>query len=234
MRITMIGHSTVLIETGGKKILTDPYWGTFGNPAFARIGIPARSRQEMSQVDAVLVSHDHWDHVDAEYFHLLGEVPVFTNMLASKSIRLMGGRNISVMKVGQSVSLGEVTLTAVPAVHLTLTIGFVLQAEDKTIYFAGDTFYRPFMLELGQKYKLDAALMPVTTFRLPMTMGEQGALKALHALHPAVVIPIHLGIQPRLPLMRTGQTPEHFAARMKEDGSASKLVILREGESYME
>ena len=232
MRITMIGHSTVLIETGGKKILTDPYWGTFGNPAFTRVGVPAHSRQEMSRVDAVLVSHDHWDHVDAEYFRLLGDVPVFTNMLASKSIRWMGGRNVSAMKVDQSISLGEVTITAVPAVHLTLTIGFVLQAESKTLYFAADTFYRPFMQQLGQKYKLDAALMPVTTFRLPMTMGEKEAMQALHALHPAVVIPIHLGIQPRLPLMCTGQTPEHFAARMKEDGITSTLVILHEGESY--
>jgi L-ascorbate metabolism protein UlaG (beta-lactamase superfamily) len=55
MQITMIGHSTVLIETGGKKILTDPFFGVRGNPAFARVGVPARSRQECSHIDAVLV-----------------------------------------------------------------------------------------------------------------------------------------------------------------------------------
>ena len=62
MRITMIGHSTVLIEAGGMKILTDPYFGTWGNPAYKRLAPPARKREELRDVDLVLVSHNHWDH----------------------------------------------------------------------------------------------------------------------------------------------------------------------------
>ena len=144
----------------------------------------------------------------------------------------MGGRNVTGIKKWDSISLGEITITAVPALHLTATVGYVLQSENKQVYFAGDTFYRPFMQDIGGRFQLDVALMPVTTYRIPMTMGEKQAVQAVQALKPAVVIPIHLGLKPRSPLLRTAQTPEHFAQRLEETGTTSKVVILREGESY--
>jgi L-ascorbate metabolism protein UlaG (beta-lactamase superfamily) len=232
MNITMIGHSCLLIETNGKKILTDPYFGKWGNPAFARIGKPALSREELSNVDAVLISHDHWDHTDSGYFRLLGNTPIYAPRLTSWSIKWLGGKNVIGVKAWQKFTIDDVNITVVPAVHLTVTIGYILECEKKQLYFAGDTFYNPFMQEIGKKFNLDAALMPVTTYRLPMTMDEKGAEKAVIALKPTVVIPIHLGITPRPLLMRTNQTSEHFAQRMEKDGLLSKLVILHNGESY--
>jgi L-ascorbate metabolism protein UlaG (beta-lactamase superfamily) len=232
MRLTMIGHSTVLIETEGKKILTDPYWGTWGNPAFARFGIPAKTRQEMSDVDGILISHDHWDHVDAKYLRLIGDTPVIVPQITRWLFKLLGGRNLIGIKAWEVMDLNGITITAVPAIHLTATVGYILQSENKQVYFAGDTFYRPFMQEIGSKFQLDAALMPVTTYRIPMTMGEKGAVKAVQALKPSVVIPIHLGIKPRSPLLRTGQTPEGFSHQLEEKGIKTRIAILREGESY--
>jgi L-ascorbate metabolism protein UlaG (beta-lactamase superfamily) len=232
MVITMIGHSTVLIETAGKKILTDPYWGTWGNLAYARLGTPAKSRQELSKVDGVLISHDHWDHVDGQYLRMLGDTPVIAPKLTRWLIKLFGGQNVLGIKTGESIRIGEATVTAVPAAHVTIAIGYILQSENKQVYFAGDTFYRAFMRDIGHQYHLDVALMPVTTFRIPMTMGEKQAMKAVQVLNPAVVIPIHLGIKPRSPFLRTNHTPEHFAQRLTESGATAKVVILHEGESY--
>lgn len=228
----MIGHSCLLIETGGKKILTDPFFGTWGNPAFSRIGTPAMSRQELSNVDAVLVSHDHWDHVDGQFFRLFKEKPIFAPQLTSWSIKLLGGKNVRGVKVWQKFNVDDISITVVPAVHLTATVGYVLQSENKQVYFAGDTFYHPFMRTVGEKFRLDAALMPVTTYRIPMTMSEKSAEKAVLALNPAVVIPIHLGIRPRSPLLQTSQTPEHFAHQLENDGISTKVVILKEGTSF--
>ena len=76
--------------------------------------------------------------------------------------------------------------------------GFVIEAEGKQIYFAGDTYFGGFMKEIAARFRLDLALMPVTTFRIPMTMGEKGAARAVEVLGPRTVIPIHLGIQPAL------------------------------------
>lgn len=232
MHITMIGHSTVLIETGGKKILTDPYWGTWGNLAYARLGTPAKSHQELVKVDAVLISHGHWDHVDSQYLRMLDDTPVIASKLTRWLIKLLGGQNTLGLKTGESIRIGEIAVTAVPAAHETGAIGFILQSENKCVYFAGDTFCRPFMRDIGHQFQLDLALMPVTTFRIPMTMGEEQAVQAVQVLKPAVVVPIHLGIKPRLPLLRTNQTPEHFAQRLAESGVTTKVVILREGESY--
>ena len=232
MRITMIGHSTILIETDGKKILTDPYWGRWGNLAYARLGIPAKSRQELSAVDGVLISHDHWDHVDGKYLRLLGDTPVIVPKPIRWLIKLFGGKNVVGIKTGESIRIGEIAIMAVPAAHGTGARGFILQSENKQVYFAGDTFYRAFMRDIGHQFQLDVALMPVTTFRIPMTMGEKQAMQAVQVLKPAVVIPIHLGIRPRSPLLRTNQTPEHFAQRLAESGIAAKVVILRDGESY--
>jgi L-ascorbate metabolism protein UlaG (beta-lactamase superfamily) len=228
----MIGHSTVLIEADGRKILTDPYWGKWGNPAYARLGIPAMSRHELSDVAGVLISHGHWDHVDGKYLRMLGDTPVIVPKPTRWLIKLFGGRNVSGITAWESICIGKITITAVPAVHLTATVGYVLQSENKQVYFAGDTFYHPFMQDLGRKFQLDVALMPVTTYRIPMTMDEKQAVQAVQVLKPAVVIPIHLGLKPRSPFLRTGQTPEHFAQRLRENGAATKVVILKEGESY--
>jgi len=232
MRITMIGHSTVLIEASGKKILTDPYFGTWGNPAYTRCDKPAKSREEMRDVDAVLISHDHWDHTDREYLQMLGEIPVLAPRLTSWLIKLLGGRNVIGIKAWERWEIGGVTVTAVPAVHLTATIGYVLESDNLRVYFAGDTFHSGFMEAIGERFEIDVAFIPVTTYRIPMTMGEKGAVKAVQAIKPAIVIPIHLGIMPRSPMLRTGQTPEKFAQRLKESGATAKVVQLREGESY--
>lgn len=233
MQITMIGHSTVLIETGGQKILTDPYFGVWGNIAYARLAPPAKIREELRDVNLVLISHNHWDHTDRQFLRALGEnVPVLAPSWAKWVTKLRGAKIPIGMKAWEEKRFGPLTVTAVPALHIAVTIGYVVEGEEKRVYFAGDTYYRPFMKEIGQRFQLDVALMPVTTFRIPMTMGEKSAVRAVHDLRPSVVIPIHLGVRPRSPLLRTGHTVEGFARRVSEAGLEAEIVVLKEGESW--
>ena len=233
MRITLIGHCTILIEIEGRKILTDPYFGLWGNPIFARLAPPIKSRQELTDVDLVLVSHDHWDHMDSQYLRLLaGDVPVVTPKLMSWLFKLYGAKNLVGLNAWESFQLRSITVSAVPALHLTSAIGFVIQGENRQVYFAGDTFYHSFMEQMGQKFQLDVALMPVTTFRVPMTMGEKGAVRAVQALKPATVIPVHLDVTPRWPFFRTNQSPEGFIKRLRAAGLKTPVVLLREGKSW--
>jgi L-ascorbate metabolism protein UlaG (beta-lactamase superfamily) len=233
MNVTMIGHSTVLIEAAGMKILTDPYFGSWGNIAYKRTAPPFKSREEMAAVDLVLVSHNHWDHTDSGYLRALAaSVPVVAPRGAAWITRLQGAKNVVGLGAWQSKQFGAVRITATPAHHLAIPCGFVIEAEGKAAYFAGDTYYGGFMKEIGSKFNLDLALMPVTTFRVPMTMSEKSAVRAVEVLRPQTVIPIHLGIQPRSPILRTGQTPEGFSQRVREAGLKAEVVILREGESW--
>lgn len=233
MRITMIGHSTVLIEIAGKRVLTDPYFGSWGNPAYARVTPAARSGRELADVDVVLVSHNHWDHVDRRFLRgLPGTVPIIAPRRSRWVTRLKGAKRPIGISAWDEEDFGPVCITAVPALHTAMTIGFVIQARDAQIYFAGDTYYRPFMRDIGRKFDLDVALMPVTTYRLPMTMGEAGAVHAVRDLEPTWVIPIHLALQPRQPLLRTRQTPEGFARRVSESGLKTEVVILAPGDHW--
>lgn len=233
MMITMIGHSTVLLEIGGMRILTDPYFGTWGNPAYMRPAPPSRSREEIEGIDLVLISHNHFDHVDRRFLSSLGpNVPVVAPARVRWLTRLHGAKSLRGVRAWEKIRYSAVEITAVPALHLTVTLGFVITGEGRHVYFAGDTFHRPFMAEIGERFDLDVALMPVTTFRIPMTMGEKSAVRAARDLKPSVTIPIHLGLQPRSPLMRTKHTPEGFRQRIRDAGLETTVVILREGESW--
>jgi L-ascorbate metabolism protein UlaG (beta-lactamase superfamily) len=234
MKITMIGHSTVLIEVAGSRILTDPYFGLHGNPAYARPRPPARSREELSNVDLVLVSHNHFDHIDRRFLRALPpSVPVLAPAASAWMTRLKGGRNVNGLKPWERRSFASVSITAVPARHVTFTVGYIVEAGGKRVYFAGDTYLASFMERIGHEFHPDVALIPVTTFRIPMTMGETQAVEAVRLLAPQVVIPIHLGLRPRSPLMRTSQTPEGFRERAQQAGLSAETVILQEGESWM-
>jgi L-ascorbate metabolism protein UlaG (beta-lactamase superfamily) len=227
----MIGHSSVLIETNELKILTDPFFGTRGNVTYQRIDRPSRTRQGLRDVNLVLLSHNHWDHTDISYFRSLpNTTPIIAPWLTSRETRLLGAHQVAGLKPWESRSYGEFTVTAVPAIHITIANGYVIQSEGKCIYFAGDTEHGVFMQEIAQRFNLDVALMPVTTFPIPMTMGEDGAVRAVKDLAPRVIIPIHLGIQPRLPFLRSRQSVEGFERKLRAAGLKSKVVVLKAGE----
>jgi L-ascorbate metabolism protein UlaG (beta-lactamase superfamily) len=112
------------------------------------------------------------------------------------------------------------------------TIGFVIQSENKQVYFAGDTYYHSFMKLIGQRFQLDVALMPVTAYRIPMTMNCKSAIRAVQAIKPKVVIPIHLGIRPRSPLLRTRQTSEDFVQQLRKNEQGTDIIVLEEDQSW--
>lgn len=234
MRVTMIGHSTVLIELDGMTVLTDPYFGRWGNPAYKRLAAPSKTRDELDGVQLVLISHHHFDHVDRRFLQKLSpDVPVIVPDGTAWLTKLHGAKNVVGMRRWTERRFGSLSITAVPAAHMATSSGYVLQGEGKSIYFSGDTFHRPFMKEIGGRFRLDLALMPVTTYLLPMTMGEKAAVRAARDLAPSVVIPIHLGLTPRSPLMRRRETPEGFARRVREAGLDTRTIILGAGDSWI-
>jgi L-ascorbate metabolism protein UlaG (beta-lactamase superfamily) len=232
-RVTMIGHSTVLIEIGGKRILTDPFFGTHGNPAYRRIGPPAFTRRKMADVDLVLLSHDHWDHFDRRFFRMLPtSVPVVVPALASGWMRIRGVRRPVGIRCWESLRHHGIAIWSVPASHFCVAQGFVIEHGPQRIYFAGDTFHGRFHERIARELAPTVALLPVTTYRLPMTMGEDHAVRAVTDLQSQVVIPIHLGLEPRSPLLRSSQTVGQFAKKLHRAAPSVQVVHLHEGESW--
>jgi L-ascorbate metabolism protein UlaG (beta-lactamase superfamily) len=229
----MIGHSTVLFDGAGTRLLTDPYFSSVGHLAYARKNPPALTREEARDVDGVVVSHSHWDHTDRRFFRSLdASVPVIAPAGTSLVLRLKGVQNLVEVKPWEKRTIGAAIITAVPATHLARSLGYVVEMDGMCAYFAGDTYHRPFMKEIGRRFRIDVALMPVATFRIPPTMGESGAAATVRDLRPNTVIPIHDGIQPRSLLLRTRQTPATFARRIAAEGLDTRVVHLREGEQW--
>ena len=233
MRVTQIGHSTVLVESGDLRLIFDPFFGRFGNPAYRRTAPPARSREDCRDVDAVLISHAHFDHIDRPYLRALARtVPVYAPNSAAWWIALKCGRSVRGVTPWREIGVGSARIVPVPARHSAPAVGYVVAAEGKTIYFAGDTYAGSFMKEIGDRFEPDVCLMPVATFRIPMTMGNQGAVEAAQMIRPRTIIPIHLGIEPRMPLLRRPESAESFRRLAREERLPAAIVSLEPGESF--
>ena len=230
----MIGHCTVLIETSeGLRLLTDPFFDIWSTPFYGRFTPPAKTRQELLNVDVVLISHNHFDHADSRFLHMLPDTtPVVVPRLAVRFTRLLGAQHTIGLRTWGSSAFGATKITAVPAIHLAIANGYVIEADGQVLYFAGDTRYGKFLAEIGQRFHPQAALLPVTTYRIAMTLGEKQTVQAALDLQVEALIPIHQAMGPRSGPLRTQATPESLRQRLQESGCQAQVVILKEGETW--
>jgi L-ascorbate metabolism protein UlaG (beta-lactamase superfamily) len=230
MRITMIGHSSVLIETGELRILTDPFFSTASTALAIRTSPPAYDRAELANANLVLISHTHYDHIDSTYLRLLpSATPVLVPAASRQQVINLGGQHVVGVEPGQDLPPVHV----VSASHFGPAVGYIIRSEGMNVYFAGDTFCRTFMAEIAAQYPLRAALIPVFTTRLPLVMNEQQAVRAVDLLKPQTVIPIHLDLQARPRWLRTSGSAESFRQLLSRSDVNSELVILHGGESWV-
>ena len=197
MRITWLGHATVLFETaGGTRLITDPLLRE-------RVG-PLRRHAEPAvhpgAVDAVLISHLHHDHLDRPSLRALDPPVVVGPPGTSFAVR----GEVAEVPPGGTHVVGDATVRAVGAVHDGRrwphlpqrdddAVGFVVEADGRRVYFAGDTEVFGGMTDLGP---LDLALVPIWGWGPSLGVGHMDpseAADALALLKPAAAIPIHFG-----------------------------------------
>jgi L-ascorbate metabolism protein UlaG (beta-lactamase superfamily) len=199
--LTFIGHSTVLLEMEGVRLLTDPVLRN-------RVGFLRRYANGLDigrhwHVDAVLLSHVHIDHLDYRSLRLLarGTLTIVPRGAASL-VRRAGLNNVVEMVAGEEVRVGPLTVRATPAVHSRRrypfgpeadTLGYVIGGASK-VYFAGDTGSFPEMK--GIATELDIAMLPVWGWGFHLGkhhLDPERAAEALLELRPRMAIPIHWG-----------------------------------------
>ena len=201
-RITYIGHATVLIEMDGMRILTDPILRN--RVTFLRRRKCGKLDPELYQdIDAVLLSHLHHDHLDPPSLKRVGaDVLLFAPHGSGDFLRGKGMTNVREMRVGDAAQLGPLALRATYADHSPQRhpfgakadcLGFVIKGEY-SVYFPGDTDLFPEMDNLAAD--LDVALMPVWGWGPTLGAGHldpKRAAEALCMLRPRLAIPIHWG-----------------------------------------
>jgi L-ascorbate metabolism protein UlaG (beta-lactamase superfamily) len=205
MRITWIGHSTVVLELDGVRLVTDPVLRDRLN-VIRRVSGAAG---DVGAVDAVLLSHLLYDHLDVPSLERLGRaLRVFVPLGGAKLLRRRGWDDVVELAAGESAALGALEITATHADHpgrrspwsdRAAAVGYVVTGSQR-VYFAGDTDLFAGMSELRP---VDVALLPVAGWgpRVPAGhLDEHRAVEALGLLQPRVAVPIHWGTYRRLGL----------------------------------
>jgi len=202
MRLTLIGHMTVRIELDGIALLTDPWFGprTWLERRLApRTLPPALSPEEITALDALLVSHHHIDHLDEPALMLARRLgcAVIGSQGAARQARRAGVRDVVPLRAGETTTLGPLTIHAVPAEHPLASdaVGFVVIGTH-SVYFSGDTRWTPALRAALSPFPLDVALVQAACAHYPlfgndgMSLPDVAALA--RALRPRWTVPLHL------------------------------------------
>jgi len=234
LRVTFINHATLLIQHRGLNILTDPLWGERTSP-FPFIGPrrhhpPGLALDELPPINLILVSHNHYDHLDIgslrELARRFPEARVVTGLGNGELIRACGYKDIVEIDWWQSVPLQEgMLLTGVPAQHWsarsrrdtnhTLWLGFVLESPDGPILFPSDT-------GLGEEFKLmHQRFGPMRFAALPIGAYEPRWFMRHHHMNPDDAVQAHQQLDSQCSMAI------HFGTfRLSDEGQFTPVIDL--------
>lgn len=242
LSVAWIGHSTVLLESDGVRILTDPVLRPWLGPLQR---VSAAPKPIAGDMDAILVSHVHHDHLDMRSLGLLSSRRTVVPRGAGRLLEKRGFEDVVELGEGEEVSIGPLVVRGTHAEHRarrfpfsaeTPSLGFLIHGSAR-LYFAGDTDLFGAMRDLAPG--LDVALLPVGGWgpRLgPGHLDPRGAAEALRMLEPRVAIPIHWGTYRRFGLSRDQATlrepADEFRRLAAELAPEVEVRVLAPGERF--
>lgn len=217
LRVTWMGHSTALIEIDGCRILTDPVWCERASPIQSmgprRFFAPPLAISELPPLDAVIVSHDHYDHLDKSAIAALGQrgTAFYCSLGVGRYLQEWGvdGDKITELDWVQSVELaGGCTLTAVPARHFsgrsmwnrfeTLWSSFVIRGSRNSVFYGADSGWFDGFAEIGERFgPFDLTMLEIGAYDpawASIHLGPDRAAEAHLALRGRLMMPIHWGL----------------------------------------
>ena len=244
VKVTWLGHATVLIETPTARFITDPVLRHRVAHLLRQVADPAHP----GVVDAVLLSHLHHDHFDKPSLRQLAS-PDTTVVLPDDTTRYLGAIRFGTVRetrVGETFEVGDTTVRVVPAWHDGRrrpgpgirehdTLGYLIG----DIWFAGDTDLDDSMREL--RGAVDVALIPIWGWGTSLGPGHldpEGAARAIALVEPRIAIPIHWGTFLPAGLGRRNpqllkDPPLEFARHMAELAPTTRVETLAPGASLV-
>lgn len=239
LSVTRVAHASQLIAIGDLRILTDPW---FTENAIYYHGEPvAHTVTELGSVDALVITHTHYDHCDLDSLVEGGfdlATPLFGPGTVTDLAATKGFTNLHPIEAWQSATVGELTVTATPGKHGVHEVTFVIAAHDRTVFFGGDSLRIPEQDEIPNRFpRIDLAILPVNGLcvrpadMMQVVMDAEQAAELTALLRPTVAVPHHyafhsgrLGDQM---ITKGDQDPRHYTdalARIAPDITARIVV----------
>jgi L-ascorbate metabolism protein UlaG (beta-lactamase superfamily) len=202
--VTWLGHSSVVIEMDGARVVTDPVLRRRVAHLTRDAAVPIA---DVGQLDAVLVSHVHRDHLDMPSLLKLGRsLPVMVPLHDGALLRRRGFSSVVEVSAGDELSVGALRVDVTPAHHGVVrrtvrarseAVSYVIRGSHR-VYFVGDSDLFP---EMSEVTPVDVALLPISGWgpRLPAGhLNPRSAAQALALVRPAIAVPVHWGTYHRL------------------------------------
>ena len=256
IKTTYINHATVLVQVAGLNILTDPVWSTRVSPvSFAgpkRVRAPGIALDALPEIDLILISHNHYDHLDTTTLKALRKQqkkePVIVSGLGNaKLLQKQGYANAIELDWGEHINVGSATVHFVECQHRsgrgvtdqmkTLWGSFVVETPEGAIYFAGDTGYSPHFKQQGEQYGPFAlSLLPIGAyeprwFMKDIHLNPAEAVQAHRDLNSKQSLGIHFGVF-QLTWEGINAPAADLAAALEEQGvAAEQFWVLEPGGS---
>ena len=242
VNVTRIVHSCALLDYGGQRILTDPWFsekpGYFhGEPLGATVA-------DLPELTGVLVSHAHYDHYDMGAFAAYKDKSVrfVVKRGDAAPARSVGFRDVTELDPWESTRIGSAKVTAAPAKHGVPENTYLVECGGTTTFFGGDTMLIPELEEVARRFpKIDVALLPVNGLTIRpllnrrVVMDDEEAAKLCGILRPRVAIPTHYAftagnLRNHVLLKYTG-TAKGFVEAVPRYSPSTEARILGPGES---
>jgi len=248
-KLTFIGHSTILIDIKGFKIITDPIFSkwVYGIPRAKKVNVDIDELKD--DISLILISHAHKDHLNKKSLNNFNkDTPIASHSDNKKYIKKCKFTNILEFAFWESklFSNDRIKITSVPAYHkktlpwgpIGTSGGFIIESSDKTIYFAGDTAFDVELFQMiRSKFDIDILLMPIGAYSPRWMLRNEHtnpdeALETMNLLNAKKMIPIHWGSY-----MFALDTPKKpikiLKKRITGTNLERKVTILKNGESIL-
>ncbi len=216
LRVTWFGHSSMLVEMDGARVLIDPVWDERASPARwagpRRFFPPTLALSELPRLDAMLISHDHYDHLGAGTVRALAALQPGARWITASRVNLqefgVPTERITELDWTESVSIGGLRLTALPARHFSgrlfrrrfgkLWASWVLVGPRNRVFYGADSGEWDGFASVGQQYgSFDLTMLEIGAYNdlwKDIHMGPEGALRTFRQLGGGLLMPIHWGL----------------------------------------
>ena len=241
-RVTWIGHASFFVQFEEHSVLFDPNWAIWLG-AVKRLRHPGILLEHMPEVDLVLVSHAHFDHLHKKSLrNVEARDGIIVPMGSGSLVKRLGFPEVREMKIWEEEMISGLRVLHTPSHHWGARFGhdthrdyggFVVASEKRSVFHCGDSAYFGGFKKIGAREDIDIALMPIGAYEPPsgrdVHMNPEQALDAFEDLGAAMMIPMHYGT-----FMLSNEPPEEPLERLLAEadrrGLSDRILVARPGE----